>query len=254
MTTWYIPNRLAWTVEVFQHPLHIAMQLAVFAILHKRRSTGESYTLLVLCLIPACSLSLALSLLALSHTQHHSSLSLTDSWWPHGLLERWLHRSCWHPAWTSPASASFPDCGWSEPTPSSCSCATAKNNHKYCLMELVKFGEHTCKVWLKTAPVWWVCVPPSRTGFHQRPAASSCGPSHSSAADLEQTSGIEHHYGSGGTWCCTQGCQLLSLLMQWSENDLSRVGLILTTLPHGRQCHPTSHSLRKPTRQCHSPT
>lgn len=35
---WYIPNRLARTMEIFKHSFHIIMQLAVFAILHERGS------------------------------------------------------------------------------------------------------------------------------------------------------------------------------------------------------------------------
>lgn len=46
------------------------------------------------------------------------------------------------------------------------------------------------------------------TGSRQRQVVFSHGPSHASAADLEQTSGSERRYGSGGTWCWGQSCKI----------------------------------------------
>lgn len=93
------------------------------------------------------------------------------------------------------------------------------------------------------------------TGCLQWPAASSCGPSHSSAVGSEQTSGSVHRYGSGGTWCWRQGCQLLSHARQCVHTIIIIIifnPVILTTLPHGRQSHPTSHILRIPGSHCDS--
>lgn len=118
-----IPNGLAGTVELLQHPLHFAMQLAVFAILCKRGSKRDQTcnirlsSLTYRCLCPKVQSGLTMI-----------SVSLTGSWWRHGLLERWSHQSCWHPAWTGPAFGSLPGRDWSEPPRPSRSCAGVRKS------------------------------------------------------------------------------------------------------------------------------
>lgn len=149
--------------------------------------------------------------LHLCFTKFHTtqSLYLTDSSWRLGLQGRWLHQSCWRPAWTGLAFASFLDHDWSEMIPSSCSYVTARNNHKYYLMELITSGVQTH---VKQDPLQTGTAFPNKpTGSPQSQAASSCGPSRAFAVDLEQRSGSERRCGSGGTWCWGQRGKVASL-------------------------------------------
>lgn len=96
---------------------------------------------------------------------------------------------------------------------------------------------------MRLSSVWKMQRNFANTGSPHWPAASSRGPSPRPAAGSGQTSGSLPRYGSGGTLCWRQRRQLLHALYVWQSAGKTS---ILTTLPRGRQSHPTSHILRTP--------
>lgn len=180
----------------------------------------------------------------------HISSSLTDSWWRRGLQGRWQHQSCWRPAWTGLAFASFLDRGWSELPRSSCSYVTARNNHKYYLMELVKSG--VCTYGVKCLWAWSIskCISVSKQAYRFSPEPG-CFLTWSITciccwfgANIWKRAPLRLRWYmvlDGG-----QSCQLPSLQADTACVGVNIPVLILTTLPHGHQSHPTSHILRKP--------